>query len=150
MANYCLYKCIVKGPKNACYAVLGSMSCDEYKDIVSEAGTDNQWEMQFEGNCKWDIDFNCQERENQTPFVLPENAEEARAFGEANWYIPQYQKPILFGVELLVNSADIDNYDPDWYDECGGMFVHYAKDGSEIYDDCPNALYIEPDWLDEE
>lgn len=150
MANYCRYKCIVRGPKNACYAVFGSMSCEDYKDIISESGSDENYELHFEGNCKWSVDSYCEARENPKPFILPESADDARAFGEANWYIPQYQKPILFGVEFLCNSADIDDYDPDLYDDCGGYFEHYAKDGSEVDDECPKNLYIEPDWMDDD
>ena len=149
MANYCYYKCIVKGPKNACYAVFGSMSCvDDYKEIISEEGTDEDYSLRFVGSCKWSVDFNCAERENTKPFDLPMDIDLARKFGEDNWYIPQYQKPFLFGIEFLCNSADMDSYDPDCYDECGGIFDHYAKDGSIIYDECPTVLYIEPDGED--
>ena len=29
------------------------------------------------------------------------------------------------------------------YDECGGDYVHYAKDGSYIDDMCPEEIYID-------
>ena len=41
MANYCDYHVIVKGPKNACYAVYGSMPCMDDKWIEEEHGTED-------------------------------------------------------------------------------------------------------------
>ncbi len=63
MANICEYKVIVKGRKNACYAFYGSMSCMDYKEIVSEKGTEDKYEMFFIGNCKWGVDAYCGECE---------------------------------------------------------------------------------------
>ena len=148
MANICEYKGIIKGKKNACYAVFGSMSCMDDKQIVEEGEKDGEYYLRFEGDCKWSVDSYCTERENTDPLDIPEDIEEAEAFGEDNWYIPQYQKPNLFGVELWINSADVEDYDPEWYDECGGHYEHYAKNGEEINDDCPKELYIKNPYGD--
>ncbi|MBR2825202.1 MAG: leucine-rich repeat domain-containing protein, partial [Solobacterium sp.] len=67
---------------------------------------------------------------------------EAFEFGQNNWGILQRQKPLLFGVEFMCNSADTDDYDPDEYDECGGFYEHYDIDGNEVKDECPKELYI--------
>ena len=142
MANYCDYKCIVKGPKNACYAVFGSMSTYDDKWIAEESGDDENYCMRFEGNCKWSVDSYCEEREDLTPFEIPSDPKEAFEFGQDNWGILQRQKPILFGVEFMCNSADTDDYDPDEYDECGGFYEHYDIDGNEVKDECPKELYI--------
>ena len=151
MANFCEYKCIVKGPRNACYAVFGSMSCLDNKEIVEEKQLKNgNWYVRFEGYCKWSVDSYCSELVNQEPFVIPEDLDEAYQFGEDHWGIVQRQKPTLFGVEFLCNSADIEDYEPDWYDECGGFYEHYRKDGTSVFDRCPKKLYIRPDWLDDD
>ena len=152
MANYCDYKCIVKGPKNACYAVFGSMSTYDDKWIADESGDDENYCMRFEGNCKWSVDSYCEEREDLTPFVIPSDPKEAFEFGQNNWGILQRQKPLLFGVEFMCNSADTDDYDPDEYDECGGYYEHYDINGNEVKDECPKELYIkvESDYDDYE
>ena len=151
MANYCEYKGIVKGPKNACYAVFGSMSCLDNKEIVEEKQLDDEYYLRFEGYCKWGVDMYCHETEGELkPFDIPEDPDEAMEFGEEHWGLLQEEKPVLFGVEYFINSADIEDYDPDWYDECGGFYCHYLKDGTEVNDECPKELYIHPDWLDEE
>ena len=142
MANICEYKGIVKGSINACYAVFGSMSCLDDKYIVDEGEKDGEYFVRFEGDCKWGVDMYCSERQDMTPFVLPEDPDEAESFGEDNWYIFHKDKPVLFGVELMLNSADIDDYDPDWFPECGGEYIHYDKNGNRINDSCPEELYI--------
>lgn len=52
MANICEYKGIVKGPKNACYAVFGSLSCMDDKEIVEEKQLEDEYYLRFEGYCK--------------------------------------------------------------------------------------------------
>ena len=53
MANYCDYKGILKGRKNACYAAYGCFQAYDDKWIVKECGTNEDYFLQFEGNCKW-------------------------------------------------------------------------------------------------
>ena len=144
MANICEYKGIVRGPKNACYAVFGSMSCFDDKYICEENGTDEDYFLRFEGDCKWDVDSYCNKRDDLTPFNIPEDCDEAEEFGANNWYIPQQQKPILFGVDFQIAWADVEDYDPDFYSECGCNYVHYDKNGAIIDDDCPEDLIVSP------
>ena len=58
-ANYCDYKVIVKGRRNACYAFFGSMSCLDDKSIVEATGTDAACTLRFAGSCKWSVDAYC-------------------------------------------------------------------------------------------
>ena len=49
MANICSYKVLVKGRKNGCYAFYGSMQTLDGKSIIDETGTDEDYELRFEG-----------------------------------------------------------------------------------------------------
>ena len=56
MADICIYKGIVKGKKNSCYAVFGSMSCMDDKQIVEEGEINGEYFLRFEGDLKWSVD----------------------------------------------------------------------------------------------
>lgn len=55
MANYCDYKGILKGPKNACYGAFGYLEAYDDKQIVQEFSTPDNYTLRFEGNCKWSM-----------------------------------------------------------------------------------------------
>ena len=86
MANYCEYKAIVKGKTNACYAFFGSMSCLDDKRIEDESGTDAQYTVRFQGNCKWAVDAYCEPWEGEFPVLLPDDADEAMAVAEKQYW----------------------------------------------------------------
>ena len=44
----------------------------------------------------------------------------------------------------LIAEADVEDYDPDFYSECGCNYVHYDKNGAIIDDDCPEDLIVSP------
>ncbi len=140
MANYCDYKVIVKGCKNACYAFFGSMSCVDGKWIVEEDGTNDAYTVRFEGNCKWSVDAYCTPWDGSFPVILPEDANEAMAVAEENyWYNTVQERSKMFEVEVWCNSADVEDYDPDkGPDE---IFEHYVK-GQVVFDECPDILRI--------
>ena len=138
MADYCSYKVIVKGRKNACYALLGSMSAADEKQIIWESGTEKDYALRFDGCCKWSVDAYCSPWDGEVPVALPEDAEEARALAEDKyWYKPLQDRSRMFQVEVLCNSA-VDDY-------CyGDEFVHYIA-GEEVFDRCPDELTVQGD-----
>ncbi len=140
MANYCGYKVIVKGRKNACYAFFGSMSCLETKDIVEESGTEDSYVVRFEGNCKWAVDAYCTPWEGPFPVILPEDAEDAMLEAEDKyWYNTVQERSRMFEVEVFCNSADIEDYDPKTGPH--ELFEHYIN-GNFAKGKCPEELRI--------
>ena len=126
MANVCDYRVIVKGRKNACYAFYGSTACMGYKQIVSESGTDEQYEMLFFGNCKWSVDSYCAVFKGKTPVELPADFNAAYILGEDEyWYNTVQSRSKMFDVEVQCCSADIDDYDPEYGPE--QLYEHYRS-----------------------
>lgn len=147
MANYCSYKVIVKGKRNACYAFFGSMSCLDYKEILEDDGTDDCATIRFEGNCKWSVDAYCKPWTGSFPVVLPETPEEAlEAADNLYWYHTVQERSRMFEVEVWCNSADIEDYDPDYGPD--EIFEHYIN-GVPVAAECPEQLRIEGDCWDE-
>ena len=143
MANCCNYKVIVKGKKNACYAFFGSMPAYDDKYITEESGTDDDYTVFIEGNCKWAVDAYCTPWEGPCPVELPEDADEAYNEAEENyWYNSVRDRSKMFNVEVQCNSADIEDYDPEFgpYE----IYEHYVN-GEEIDDECPKELRIKGD-----
>ncbi len=135
MANICEYKVIVKGRKNACYAFVGSMSALDEKEIVEESGTDELYTLRFEGSCKWGVDAYCHPWDGEFPVVLPEDADDAMEEAENKyWYHTVQERSKMFEVEVLCNSADID-------EAIGEIFEHY-RNGEPVSGECPEELAI--------
>ena len=88
MANFCEFKFEIRGKKNACYAFLGSTSCDDYS-IDHESGTEDNYVIQYSGSCKYSPDAYCKDWEGETPVVIPENAKEA--YEKADKYEPSLE-----------------------------------------------------------
>lgn len=140
MANICKYKVIVKGKKNACYAFYGSMSSLDNKDIVDEEGTNENYTLRFEGDCKWSVDSYCEPWDGEYPVELPEDAEDALYEAEDKyWYKTVRDRSRMFAVEVLCCSADVD-YPVQEY------FEHYIC-GNDAGGECPDELKVldEPD-----
>ena len=144
MANICKYKVIVRGKKNACYAFFGSMSCMDYKEILRESGDNENCEVMFEGTCKWAVDMYCNPFSGEKPVQLPEDPDEAYKEAENNyWYNTVQERSEMFQVEVLCNSIDIDEFNPDW-----NIWEHYIS-GKPVYDDddeMPEELEIADSW----
>lgn len=135
MANICKYKVIVKGRKNACYAFMGSMSTLDNKWVEEESGSDDDYTLRFEGDCKWSVDSYCQPWEGECPVELPEDAEDAQYEAEEKyWYKTVRDRSRMFAVEVLCNSADVD-YPVQEY------FEHYIS-GEDVGGDCPEELKV--------
>lgn len=129
MANVCIYKGIVKGKQNACMALIGSMPCFGEKDwdVLVDGGEENNWEISFEGNCKWSVDSYCEPWTGPFPVEIPEDAEEAELFAMEHYVDHTLQdRSKMFEVEVLCVSADGDC-------SCEGKHEHYLN-GKSIPD----------------
>lgn len=133
MANICLYKIIVKGTKNACYALVNMMPLySGEKEYVEENGTDDEYQLLFTGDCKWSVNAYTSWNNTLTaPYSPDEIANIQDGFG---WNIPLKQKSMLLNCEIFCNSKDID-------DCCRATYEHYNK-GEEVHDECPKELHI--------
>lgn len=69
MANICDYKIIVKGKKERCEKLVEMMnSCDEMCIVYTEQKKD-EYELCFEGSCKWSVDCYCDSHRIRYPFL---------------------------------------------------------------------------------
>ena len=135
MANCCAYKVLVCGKKNACYAFFGSMSSMDSKSIVEEHGSDSNYTLRFEGNCKWSVDSYCTPWSGDIPVELPDNAVEAQQVAETKYlYNTVQERSKMFEVEVFCNSADIEDF-------LGEIFEHYIN-GQDKGGECPEELRI--------
>jgi hypothetical protein len=146
VANCCSYKVIVKGKKNACYAFFGSMPCMDGKQISREFGTDENYTVKFNGGCKWSVDAYCTPWQGNFPVKLPEDAKEACNEAWEKYRDKSVQeRSKMFEVEVMCNSADIDDYDPEF--GLGELYEHYIN-GEDVGGECPDDLVIE--FIDDE
>ena len=153
MANICEYKVIVKGKKNACYAFYGSTSNFGGKEIDHGEGTDDDYTLYYNGDCKWSIDSYCSPFKGEKPVQLPENFEEAEEAGEnLYWYNTVQERSEMFQVEVQCCSADIEDYDEDGpYN----IYEHYingkaCKDNYADFEDIPEELRIYDPFREED
>ena len=132
MANICLYKIKVKGTKAACYAFIDMMpSYNADKEILSEEGTDDAYELVLRGDCKWSVSAYTEKMENPQPW----SQEEISKIEDGDhWDKTLKDKSVLLDCEIFCNSKDID--DSSW-----ATYEHYNK-GVEIRDECPKELHI--------
>jgi len=135
MANICEYKVIVKGKKNACYAFYGSMSSLNNKLIIEEEGTDEEYLMKFQGDCKWSVDAYCEPWDGEFPVLLPEDFSDACSKAEDDyWYKTVRDRSKMFEVEVWCNSADVDFPVQEY-------FEHYIN-GENAGGICPEELKV--------
>ncbi|MCR4805733.1 MAG: hypothetical protein K5981_08800 [Clostridia bacterium] len=140
MANICEYKIVVKGKKNACYAFLGSTPQMDYRDIQEEGGTDDDYMIRFEGDCKWAIDCYCEPYNGEAPIKLPADSHEAFMLGNDDyWFKTVKDRSRIFAVEVICNSADIEDYNPKYGPY--NIYEHYVC-GEKVEDECPEILKI--------
>lgn len=133
MANYCYYKGILKGRKNACYAAYGCFQAYDDKWIVKEYGTEKDYFLQFEGNCKWSIQHYSRPWAKSDPIEIPEDPEAAFAYAEENYQdLALADICQLFQVELLCNWGVFET-------SSNATFVHFIRD-LKINSYCPDEL----------
>lgn len=137
MANICEYRVIVKGKKNACYALYGSMPVMDGICIVNEYGTNEDYTIHFVGSCAWYVDHHVDGIWLGKEIVtLPEDSQEARAEAVKYARYSLLDRTKIFGVEVFCNSVDIDGA-PN-----SPQFVHYVNGewGTGI---CPEEIEID-------
>lgn len=142
MANYCDYKGILKGRKNACYAAYGCFQAYDDKWIVKEYGTSDDYFLQFEGNCKWSIQHYSCPWEESKPIAIPEDPEEAFEYTEKNYQnLALADICQLFQVELLCNWGVFE-------EDNRATFVHFIRN-IKINSYCPDELRFKEEraWI---
>ena len=138
MANICSYRIQVKGKKQACYAFYGSIPVLDSKSILNESEDGDDYMIQFEGDCKWDVDMYTHSDEESPVFALsdlPEDCDEAFDFGLDYWDISLRSKSRIFNVDVICNSIDIDEpiYMNTLHYDCGDVFeMAYLDTPEEI------------------
>ena len=132
MANACLYKIKVVGPKLACYKFIDTMPAfNRDKEILSEEGTDDNYTLVLIGDCKWSVSAYTERMADPQPFTQ----EQLEAIEDGDhWDKTLKDKSVLLGCEIFCNSKDIE--DRSW-----AIYEHY-KNGVEIKDECPKELHI--------
>ena len=131
MANICKYKVIVKGKKDACYALYWSMSVMDGISIEDEGGSDDDYMIRFEGNCKWTVDAYCKPWDGSFDVDIPATLEDALKYRG----ITVQERSRLFKVEVLCNSADMVEEDYELYE-------HYISGDRISSGGCPEELKV--------
>lgn len=141
MANYCDYKGIIKGPKNACYGAFGCLEAYDDKQIVQEFGTLEDYTLRFEGNCKWSMQCYAQPWTGSWRYQIPEDPMEALIYAEQHHDLRLADISRLYQVELLCNwgTFEVDNRT---------IFEHYVL-GEKVLSYCPDDLRFseEAPWV---
>lgn len=139
MGMFADYKCIVKGDKNACFALLYSM-LDDTSVEEKKTTEDGDYYILFTGTVINGMNYGCVQRDNISQIDLPDNIEEVREVAQNYVNLPMKQKAKLFGVEIQYNCVVTE----DWNGLEIGDYNHYLKNGDEIYDYCPSELEVYP------
>lgn len=132
MANYCDYKGIIKGPKNACYGAFGCLEAYDDKQIVQGVGTPENYTLRFEGNCKWSMQHYAKPWTGSWQYQIPEDPMDALMYAEENHDLRLADISRLYQVELLCNwgAFETDNRT---------TFEHYVL-GKKVISYCPDDL----------
>ena len=132
MANYCDYKGIIKGPKNACYGAFGYLEAYDDKQIVQGVGTPENYTLRFEGNCKWSMQHYAKPWTGSWQYQIPEDPMDALMYAEENHDLRLADISRLYQVELLCNwgAFETDNRT---------TFEHYVL-GKKVISYCPDDL----------
>ncbi len=146
MANICEYKVMVKGKKNHCYALLGTLAKYDNNIILEEGGPFDDYTLVFQNSCKWSLSYTqTKEFDGTMPDEIPEDPKEAKEkFDGMYWEYTMEAQSKMFDVEIWYNSADIDSM---FMGDCG-----HCKNGVNIDDDYPEILKIdlEDEMMDED
>lgn len=126
---------IVKGKKSACYAFYEGQHWIDCKDVDVESGSDDEYILQFSGNCKWSVDQYCSEYGGDCPVELPNDIEGAKQVSDdlQAWQYTVKSKSKMFNVEVMCNSCDIEG------DPYVAFYEHYLN-GEPIASDLPEEL----------
>lgn len=105
MANRCMYKMVVRGKKNACYAFYAGQ-LHYVQDINYEGGSDENYKIRFSGECKWTVDSYCVRYDGE-PVELPEDCDEAMKYAKEVGNINVEGRAKMYSVSVIYNSTDL-------------------------------------------
>ena len=106
MANYCNYLIRAKGTKKAALMAFASTpKSGDFDYIIAEFGTEEEYVVWYQGECKWSLDAYSQKYEG-TKIDLSEFSEEALRNGEGYdfWNLSMKDRSKLFGLDLFAHS----------------------------------------------
>ena len=153
------YKIMIKGPRNACYAFMGSTKSIDEPKIISETVNDRETIIVFYVKNHFPFDMYCKDFTGDKPVALPDDKDVA--FQEAKNKYLHYtvqERSAMFNVEVWCNGGstevcdnviadalydgeitveDLKDYTFDPY-----IYEHYVC-GAAIYDKCPDEVRIE-------
>lgn len=117
MANICKYLIRAKGTKKAALMAFASTpKAGDFDYIIGELGTDEEYVVWYQGECKWSIDAYSEERSGLS-IDLSELDEEDLRDGEGYdfWDLTMRQRSEVLGLDLFVHSwsqeSGFDRYD---------------------------------------
>lgn len=126
MANICNYEIRVKGSRQAALFVYAAMPCYNEKQICSESGTEDAYELHFTGDCKWHVDSYCRDAWDKEPLdlntmaLLDESGYGNEDMGVDYWYYTLREKSRVAACEIGVFC---------WSEESDFMEFACYKDG---------------------
>ena len=121
MANYCYYHIKAYGGKKAVRMLYNMMPALDEKYIVSEQESGGTHCIEFKGDCKWSINFGCEEQPdiNLDINALSEKEIADEQFGADYCHLTMRRKSELLGIEIQAHY---------WSDESGfDQFDHYRS-----------------------
>ncbi len=138
MANYCNYEIHVKGTKKAALMMAAIMASADSKEITHEEGTDENYVVWIEGDCKWSLDAYCEEKKDVVINLDEYTEEDIRdADFDEYWYLTMRQKSEVLGLEILAHS---------WSDESEFDVFEYYDYGRKVSSENINCR---PEWDEE-
>ena len=148
MNKQCLYKIKVKGTKNSCYGVMKmTPSYLKEKVVTYEYGTDMEYTLIFEGDCKYCIDLKTSELFPYCDYLFELFDEIKR--GEYDGLLNDYKYNVSLGYiseglcceiwcSMYANN-DYTNRILTTNPHPNFIYRHYIK-GLDIFDDCPDDI----------
>lgn len=106
MANSCGYEIHVKGTKKSALFLAAMLPTYDSKDITHEEGTDEEYIVWVEGNCKWALDYACSEKSDVKIDLDALTLDDVQndELGVKYWYLTMRQKSEVLNVEILAHS----------------------------------------------
>ncbi len=121
MANYCNYEVHVKGKKNAALMLYYSMPSWDEIHMGTATGNDQNYEIEFAGNCKWSVNLDVIDAWNgQVPRLNSLSAEKIKQIAKQYKNCSLRLKSELFGCEIKIHY---------WSKESGFNQLDYYQNG---------------------
>ena len=123
MANYCDYEIRAKGAKKSAKLLFNMIPTMDDIYIENEGGSDDDYSIIICGNCKWSLNYNCDEQD-ELEFNLNEISEDdiEGGLGTDYWYLTMRQKSEILGLEIQAHywssESEFDQFDHYINGEC--------------------------------